>query len=487
MPSSIFSNSSYENFRVFYDGQIISGGNLMERVAATAGSLASSGLHRNDIAGILSDNSLEFVIAVLALWQIGAVPMPISTRLTDNEISKVLSSVSCSVLLTDSQNGSRSILNKIRSFTFADLTYEKAKRVMEMSDRSYDETALVILTSGSTATPKGVRLTFKNLVYSALASDQFFNHKKDDKWLASLPFYHIGGFSVITRSLLFGTELIIPSDLSQDAILYSIGEYHPSFASFVPTQLKRILEKGGTSHQSLRKILLGGGFIDSNLVRSAIEAGWPVAKSYGSSETASFITVLPPENFNNKPESAGKPLEGNKIFIVDEKEKLLAANEPGEIAVESPAVAGGYINDELLTLSRFRKGIYYTGDYGYMDGDGYLYVLARKDEFIISGGEKINPREVEIAILNHPQVEDAAVLALNDSEWGQIVAAVVVPRGQAEITISDLRRFLKNRLASYKHPKKLFTVSSIPRTPLGKVKLGELQEIVREINNSSPF
>ncbi len=475
-----FFDLSSITFRISHDGGIVAGKSLEETVSKFVGNLTLVGIGRGEIVGILSENSIDFVISIFALWRIGSIPMPISTRLTDAEISTVLSSVPCSTMLTDLSNASRNITNKVRSFSFMELSKQNTKKVSDTIERSKDETAVVILTSGSTGMPKGVQLTFKNLVQSALAGDEFFQHRTEDKWLASLPFYHIGGFSVITRSLLFGTELVIPTDLNQDTISYYIEKYHPTFASFVPTQLKRFLERNSPLKLPLRRVLLGGGFIDSELVRNAIKAGWPVAKSYGSSETASFIAVLPPEHFDEKPESAGAPLRGNKIYIVDDKKNILGPNESGEIAVEGPSVAKGYVNDDALTASKFRKGIYYTGDYGYIDNDGYLYVTARKDEFIISGGEKVNPREVEAAILSHPQVEDAAVLGLKDPEWGQVVTAVVVPKQRTKITLTDLKEFLRKSLAPYKHPRKLFMVKSIPRTPLGKVKMKELEKILTD-------
>lgn len=476
-----FLSLSYGSFRISHHKKIIASKDLEEKVNIIVNNLISTGLNQGDVVGILSENSVELVLSVLALWHAGAVPMPINTRLTDKEIFTIIRSIQCAAILADDANMDRSLVTKTRVHNLLDLTKGKVKRPHKRVKRMANDPALIILTSGSTGVPKGVQLTFKNLASSAIASNEFFHHRKEDKWLASLPFYHIGGFSVITRSFLFGTELIIQDDLDQDAIYNSIKKYHPSFASFVPTQLRRMIKKHHSHESSLRRVLIGGGFIDPEMIRSAIKGGWPVAKSYGSTETASFIAVLPPENFHKKPESAGVPLKGNKIFIVDEKRDVLKSGQLGEILVKSPSVALKYINDEKLTSLKFNNGAYFTGDYGYLDEDGYLYVISRKDDFIISGGEKINPHEVESAIIEHPQIEDAAVIGTDDPEWGQMVTAVIVPKGQATITLKDLREFLIKQLASYKHPKKLITVKSIPRTALGKVKIRELQKIVARL------
>ena len=341
-----------------------------------------------------------------------------------------------------------------------------------------DSTAVIIFTSGSTGKPKGVQLTFNNLIQSALTGNQLFNYKKNDRWLASLPFYHVGGFSIITRAIFNGNTLLLPENLNIESVQNVIQKKHPTLTSFVSTQLKRLLENDIKPNPELRHILLGGGFLDTDLVTSAINKGWNVSKSYGSTETASFVTALTATEFVIKKESAGKALTPNEILIVDENRNLLEPKTLGEVAVKGKSVAKGYINNRDETGQKFKGDTYYTGDYGYLDDDGYLFIEARRNDLIVSGGENINPYEVETELLRHPYILEASVLGLEDKEWGFITAAAVVTRENKIIQLEELKLFLKDKLAGFKIPKKLFIVEKFPKTEMGKIQKEKLKEII---------
>ncbi len=338
----------------------------------------------------------------------------------------------------------------------------------------------MMFTSGSSGKSKAVMLSYENLIQSALIGDQILNQNKNDKWLASLPFYHIGGFSIIVRAFLSDASLIIPDSLNIEDISRAIEKHKPTLASFVSVQLQRLIDNNIRPNNELKNVLIGGGFTSRELSLAAIKKGWKITRVYGSTEVSSFVTAITVEDIQSKPGSSGKALYPNEILIVNESKMNVPANTRGEIIVNSPAVAKGYYKNQEETSQKIINGFYYTGDIGYLDNDGYLFVEARREDLIISGGENIVPKEVESAILNNSVVEDVFVFGLNNSEWGQEVAAAIVLKKNRKISSNELKLFLKKKLAGYKIPKKIFFISEIPRTSLGKVQKEKLLKVIHD-------
>lgn len=453
---------------------------LDERISSTVQLLIKLGIKRWDKAAILSENSAEYVILVLSLWKMGAIPVPLNTRLLPNELEELVSFAGCNFLFSNMSGEKTANIQNVHLHEFP--LEEKADKYLIDEKKAYyspdkfkmSNTAVIIFTSGSTGKPKGVALSFNNLFHSAFNGNKLFKHQKDDQWLASLPFYHIGGFSIIVRNFFYGTTLIIPQSLKTDDIIYAIENFNPALASLVTTQLQRLMEAGCRPNPELRHILLGGGFIETTLVSEALKPGWNVSKSYGTTETASFVTVLTAEEFKTKPLSTGKAIPPNQILIVDENKNILPNKKVGEIAVKAQSVAKGYLNNEDENNKKFSGNIFYSGDYGYLDEDGFLFVEARREDLIVSGGENIIPFEVEVEILKYPGIKEVCVFGLEDKEWGQIVAAAVI--SDKKIIVEELKIFLKDKLPSFKHPKKIFILDELPKTELGKIQKGKIKE-----------
>jgi O-succinylbenzoic acid--CoA ligase len=281
--------------------------------------------------------------------------------------------------------------------------------------------------------------------------------------------------------LLFGTSLVIPESIQLEDLAEVMENFNPTLCSFVPTQLKRMLEADHQPNEELRTVLLGGGFIAQRLVFDAISDGWNIVKVYGSTETASFVTALYDEDIYEKPRSAGKAVKPNQIIIVNESKFQIPWGEVGEIAVASPAIMKGYYNNEDETAKKIEDGFYYTGDIGFVDADGYLFIEARRTDLIVTGGENVNPNEVEKRLTEHDDILDAAVFPLKDDEWGEMVAAaIVLKNNKSDIDFDELHQFLKEDLAGYKIPKKIFVEEKLPRNELGKVLRGKLVEKYEE-------
>ena len=450
---------------------------LRKRVLETAIVFNSFGINRKENVAIIGNNETQFLINVLALWQINAVPVLINPRSVKDEINRQIHTTNCKVVLQSNKIKAFDPEFNIKVFKYP-FTTDQVTNKTNISDELYPEdTAVIIFTSGVSGDSKGVELSFNNLLQSARIGDQVINHNKNDRALASLPFYHIGGFSIFTRVLLFSASIIIPDSIQTEELSAAINKFKPTLCSFVPTQLKRMLSAEIQPNDELRIVLLGGGVIEQRLVYEAISVGWSITKVYGLTETASFITALAGEDVSDKPKSVGKAVKPNRIIIVNENRFQIPWGEVGEIAVSSLAVMKGYFHNEIETNNKFEDGYFLTGDIGYLDADGFLYIEARKTDLIVTGGENVNPNEVEKRITEHPDIIDAAVFPIIEDEWGEVVtAAVVLKDSKIKINIDELRQFLKKDLAGFKLPKKLFVVKKLPRNELGKILRGKLIE-----------
>ena len=442
-----------------------------------------------DIAAVISENNLDFIILIFALWKSGVVPVPINIKLNDNETNNLLAFLKPSFIFISSDfnkqlycQGARTIIIET-DYSIQDRAEMPENNVITRNGKNikFDEnsTALILFTSGTSGNPKAVPLSFHNLRASFNNSNTVLNHVANDKWLASLPFYHIGGFSIITRALLSGTPLIIPKSLNTNDLIDNIINHRPTLLSLVSTQLRRLLDMGVKPSARLKCILLGGGHIEDSLLNEAINDGWPIAKVFGSTETSSLVTFVDCKKEKNKKLSGGKPLGNNQIFIVNESKELLPPNNMGEIAIKSESCAQVYYNNPMETDEKFRDGLYYTGDSGYVDEEGYLFINSRMDDIIISGGENINPLEIETALLKYPGIKNVTVFGQEDKEWGQIVVAAIITDLGLSISEIELKEFLLQEISSYKLPRKFYFMNEFPMNPLGKIQKEKLREIIK--------
>jgi o-succinylbenzoate---CoA ligase len=446
---------------------------LRKKVLSTAFYFTRQNVSTGDRIGILGVNNVEYVINILALWQIGAVAVPLNIRLTDSEIEEQLTLANCSIVLAQKKFNEKIISNQRRTINYPFETNEQ-NSFNEKQEVKLSDAAVIIFTSGSTNKSKGIILTFGSLYNSALSSNQLLRYTRSDRWLTSLPFYHVGGFSIISRSLLFGIPLIVPDSLSTEHLKDSLNNYQPTFISLVSAQLKKIVDENISPNPELKNCLIGGGFSDPELIKKAHNLGWPVNLVYGSTETASLVTALLKDELIIKPNSVGRAIPTNRIKITGDDDNELKPFEIGEVAVQSNAIMSGYLN-EIDTNKVIKDGFYYTGDTGFVDEDGYLFIEGRKNYLISTGGENVNPIEVEKALLLHPLISEAAVFPLKDKEWGEIIAVAVVLKDRSDkLSHDDIKKFLQERISAFKIPKQIFFEDQLPKTELGKIEKAKL-------------
>ena len=435
------------------------------QVAQTARRLAGLGVAAGVRVALLLRNGAPFVVLTHALVRLGAVMVPLNARLAAPEVAWQLADSRAAFLVHDDELAPVAEAACHSAPGVVSLSARAVARAREADVAMYDRIDLsalqgIIYTSATSGRPKGVMLSFGSHWWNAVASAFNLGLDRDDRWLAPLPLFHVGGLAILWRSVIYGIPAVVHEGFDPEAVNRAIDEEGVTNVSVVSTMLRRMLDARGERPYppSLRCVLLGGGPAPASLLDRCVRLGVPVAPTYGLTEAASQVATLRPEDLARRPGSAGKALFPTEIKI-----------EAGEILVRGPAVMLGYAGLPDETARALRGGWLHTGDLGFLDDEGYLYVTERKEDLIICGGENVYPAEVEAVLVAHPSVEDAGVIGMPDAEWGQVVAAAVRPRPGVRLTEADVQIFCRDRLAGYKIPRRVWFVDDLPRSPSGKL------------------
>jgi O-succinylbenzoic acid--CoA ligase len=467
---------------------------LNRQASRTARQLASLGIVEGSRAALLLPNSAAFVTLMHALARLGAVTVPLNTRLTPPELAWQLADAGAELLITGEQlrrlaaEAARDLVD-LRRVIIGDppelhglIREPDGSAVAEARVPLRDTVDLaavqgIIYTSATSGRPKGVLLTHGNHWWSAIGSALRLGLRDDDRWLAALPFHHVGGVAILWRSVIYGIPAVIHQTFDAGAVNHEIDTGGITIVSVVSTMLERILAARGNRPfpASLRCILLGGGPIPRSLLAECAGRGAPVAVTYGLTEAASQVATLVPGQVAQKPGSCGEALLPTQIRI-DLDGRAGEPGDIGEVLVAGPTVMQGYAGRPEETARALRDGWLHTGDLGYLDSEGYLYILDRRDDLIVTGGENVYPAEVEAVLREHPAVADAGVIGLPDPTWGQTVAAVVAVREPEHMSKEDVEAFCAARLAKYKIPRQVWFMDALPRSPGGKLLRSTLRE-----------
>lgn len=468
-------------------GASLSFAELDGRVRAAARRLGGLGVGPGDRVALLLGNGAPFVVLVHALARLGAICVPLSTRLAPSELRERLADCTASLLVTEP-----AFLDRARQVAepgVACLDPEHPELLPDAPPRPvrlrlrHPQGALqgILYTSATTGEPKGVALTFGNHVWSALACNLHLGAGPQDPWLVVLPLYHVGGLAVLWRAALAGSSVVLHDRFDPERFCAEVAGGAVAFTSLVPTMLLRVLNawRGGRPPARLRAVLLGGGPVPPELVIRAAEMGWPVAPTYGLTEASSQVTTLLPEEAPSRPGCAGRPLYPLQVRAGRSED------QPAEIEVRGPTVMKGYYARPADTARVLRGGWLHTGDLGYVDSEGYLHVVDRRADLVVSGGENVYPAEVERVLRTHPKVLDAAVVGVPHPHWGQRPVAFVQPAPGAEPGEEELRSFCRERLAGFKVPDRIWTVPELPRAGLDKVRRSVLRQRAEHLLGST--
>ncbi|MFT4417096.1 o-succinylbenzoate--CoA ligase [Fredinandcohnia humi] len=463
------------------DEEEISFLSLHKRVVKRANQLSYAGIKKDDVVSILMNNSINMIETIHALKYIGAVTVLLNSRLTSKEIEFQLSDSESTALITD--HSFIEIVKLIHVRKIIESDFENMPEVECNIEEAFnlDKTDTIMYTSGTTGKPKGVIQTYGNHWWSAVGSSLNLGLHQDDCWLLAVPLFHISGLSILYRSVIYGIPIVLQVTFDAQKANEAIFTKGVTIVSVVSVMLSQLIQDlGDRSYPtSFRCMLLGGGPAPKPLLEACLSQNIPVYQTYGMTETASQVVTLAPEYSISKLGSAGKPLFPVQIKIM--KDGILAKpHESGEILVKGPTITVGYLKREDATSSSIKDGWLYTGDIGYLDEEGFLFVLDRRSDLIISGGENIYPAEIEAVLLAHPLISEAGATGIEDTKWGQVPVAFVKLAEKQDVSVQEILQFCNERLARYKVPKYVYFVDHLPRNASNKLMRRKLVEMIKD-------
>ena len=474
------------------DGRRFSYTQFEQAVTRAARLLQSHGVVKGDVVSLLMPNSAEYIIAYFACWQLGALAGPVNSLLKEEEISFVMNNSAAKTILIHSEFQAR--LANIRK----DLPHLKSAIVFDdeaqatrdfkspsatnlsLSDINLADESIIIYTSGTTGKPKGCLLTHGNLIANARQISEWLQFTKDDRLLSIMPLFHMNAVSVTTLSALYaGGSTVVSARFSASRFWQIISDYEITSFGSVATMLSMLLSTypdglpAGLKTDQLRFAMCGSAPVPAEVMQRFEETfDCLVIEGYGLSESTCRSTFNPPDN-RRRAGSCGLAI-GNEMRVVNDDDSEVHDGELGEIVMRGENILKGYYRNEEATAIAFRNGWFHTGDIGYRDQDGFFYIVDRKSDMIIRGGENIYPREIDEVLYQHPAVAAAATIGVPDPLYGEEVAAFIVLKEGRQTTEEEIVSFCREHLADYKVPKTVKFVSDIPKGPTGKLLKREL-------------
>jgi len=481
-----------------------------ERINKLANALLKVGVEKGDRIGMLQVNCSQHVEAYYASAKLGAIFVPLNFRAKADELSYMIANAEAKVLFV----GDRYLemvdtmlphLPAIKQCISIDrdagekLYYEdiiNSASPEEMFQEIGDEDITILMyTAGTTGRPKGVPLRHSAFVSYVLDNVEPASPDIEERNLLTVPLYHVAGIQAMLAAIYGGRTLVMMRQFEIKEWLDAVQSEKATRAMLVPTMLKRVIEDSDFDHynlSSLKVVTYGAAPMPFDVIKKAIKR-MPWVKfinAFGQTETASTITALGPEDhviegteeekekkLKRLSSSIGRPLGDVEVKIVDEEGNALPPLQVGEILARGPRIMTGYWHDEQKTKQVMTSdGWLRTGDMGWRDEDGYIYLSGRADDMIIRGGENISPEEVEDVLHSHPKIEEAAVIGVSDPEWGQEPRAVVVLKKDEEATAEEIIEFCRSKLSGFKRPRSVVFIDCLPRNPMGKVLRKKLRE-----------
>jgi long-chain acyl-CoA synthetase len=501
IPAQMFPD---QEILVFRDRRLTYG-QLWEQVRRFGNVLRRLGVQPGDHVGVLQTNSDDYIAAYYAAAATGAVFVPLNYRAKPPELEYMIETAGIKVLLLGGRYAPivselRARLSSVRAFVALDDPQPGMEALRELLAAAGDDfeeaavdddsTTILMYTSGTTSRPKGVMLSHNDFTAYVCGTVELADGTPRGTALLSAPLYHIAGATNIMTALFAGRRLVVLPQFEPTAWLEAVERERVTHAFVVPTMMKQLIDQPELARfdlSSLQNLSYGGAAMPFPVIRRAIEV-FPTTvgfvNAFGQTETTSTLTVLGPEDhrLDGPPEevernlkrlvSIGRPLPDVQVKVVDDEGTELSAGAVGELWVLTPRTMKGYAGSDGTPV---QDGWLPTRDMGWIDADGYIFLAGRKDDMIIRGGENISPAEIEAVLYSHSGVEEVAVVGLPDVEWGQRVAAVVVPRPGARVEAAELGEFCRQRLASFKKPELFHFVDALPKNQMGKVLKKDLR------------
>jgi fatty-acyl-CoA synthase len=449
-------------------GERLTYAQLNERASAAAVMLLDAGLQPGDRAGLLAANGIDFIALFFGALKAGVIVVPLSTRATAYELSIIAADCGMKILFHD---GSAPELDGV---TLIKLDVHPSPRSLPQRVFDSDATACLLYTSGTTGKPKGVMIPHRQLLWNGYSTASNWGLREDDIAPIFTPLYHAGGVAVFLIPLfLIGGTIVVHRGFDAAEVWETIERERCTVVMGVPTIWKMLRDApqfATVDLSHLRWFISGGAPLPAFLIDAYHRRGVTLKQGYGLTEVGVNCFTMTIEDARVRPGSIGRPMMFTDIRLVDD-----AGNDvdTGEMWIRGPHVSSGYWNNPQATAEAYVDGWFRTGDIARRDADGYFFIAGRRKEMLISGGVNVYPAEVEAELLQHPNVSDAAVIAIADEKWGEVGIAFVVAH---EVSDTDLIEFLNARVSRLKIPRRFIFVDALPRTPYGKVLKEELRK-----------
>ncbi|WP_158839949.1 acyl-CoA synthetase [Saccharothrix deserti] len=480
---------------------------LDDRAARLASVLVDGGVTEGDRVAYLGLNSPSFLVTLLAAARLGAVFVPVNFRLAGPELRSVLHNSGATTIVCE--DGHRAVVDEVRDdtalkrfllidddpevpVTVADPAgwepwsglLANASPTTAIAHRGFDDPAILMFTSGTTGLPKGVVLTHGNIWWNSVNVDSRIDTRRGDVTHAAAPIFHVGALnSFLVRTIVRGGTAVLRRAFDPRGLLDDLVQYRVNSFFAVPAMLAALARVPGvfeTDLSHVRSIVVAGAPVPPSLIKQYADHGIWLQQAWGLTETAPFATHLPVERTLDKLGSAGIAMPHTEVRVVDTVSNTpVGPGVSGEVVVRGPNVTPGYWENPEATRAAFDdEGWFHSGDIGYLDEDGCLFIVDRLKDMIISGGENVYPAEVERALADMPGLSDVAVVGASDEEWGETVVAVVSLAGGSQVTLDEVREHAAARLARYKLPRQLRIVPAVPRNASGKLDKRAVRRIV---------
>jgi len=477
---------------VVVDGRSVTFAELVDRIHRIAAGLESLGIGRGSRVALMADDGYVFFDVYLAVAYLGATAVPINTRLTDYEIGFVLDDAEPALTIADPE-----YVDRLAAMSGVGLVIESGSPAYEklasstplanLEQSSEDDVALIIYTSGTTGRPKGVCLTQRALIFNGLTMAIVQQFQPDDVFLSATPLFHAASGTRVSSMLVDGHTHVVLKKFTTKSFFEAVEKYGVTVTVLVPTQLRQIIDDPEFSNydlSSLRLIVYGAAPTAGNLIRQIHEKfRCGLYQGYGISECVTNLTGLLPTDhemaLRNRPdllESCGRVVPGVRIELRNDQGTPVPAGEVGEIWVQTEKVMAGYWRNPAQTAEVIVDGWFRTGDLARCDEDGYLFIVGRAKDMLISGGVNGYPSEIELVLHDHPAVVEASVIGRPDGRWGERPVAFVELAQQVDD--GELRAWCVERLAAFKVPAEFIVVEGFPRTATGKIRKVDLRELV---------
>lgn len=473
-----------------------------DRVARGAGMLQKLGIGQGDRFGVLSNNSFRYTELLYAGYWMGAIPVPINSRLAPPEVRYILDDADCKILFIEDQHAtmiessdvspwaSSAVLITTDQSVSSGPDYESllaAAEAVESHQSAEDDLALLLYTGGTTGRSKGVRLSHQNIVSNGMQVALTMKATSSDVYLHIAPMFHAADLLATAFVIVGGAHSHLAS-FTPNGVLNAFDRHGVTVTMMAPTMIIMLLQDGdfeNHNYSSLRHMMYGSSPMAAEWTQKTIERfqGCGLQQGYGLTETSPILTTLDPPEHQAAVSSGdatilrsiGRAVSGVDLLIMNDDGEEMPLGGVGELVVRGPNIAMGYLNRPEETEKAFHDGWFHTGDVGRIDEYGYVFLMDRKKDMVITGGENVYTSEVEAVLYQHPDVNEAAVIGVPDDKYGEALFAVIVPAPGKMLTVEAILEHCQGKIGRYKIPRQMDFVSEMPKSAMGKILKSELR------------